>query len=825
MKTDTKTTLNLTYPAIFAALPDAYVLLDNNFKVVAVTDAYLDLTFFNKNDILEKNFFDIFPENSSSIKSNNLLNLRNSFERVCKTKKTDNLGVQTFEISLANRNQFAERSWNCITIPILNKKGDVEFLAHKIEDVTEYVHYKKNNNSEKIIGGNFETQEKIIYQSAQDIQKENFQLRLENDKLSKRETTQQQIYEKLQHLNKIKTSFFSNLGNSLRTPLTLILATINKLKTEKKNHEIRFDIDLISRNTYELLNYVNDIRDISKLETKKIDLYYSNCDLIRIVRHTAALFESHAHNKLITYKIVTPASIPAELDVQKIQRIIVNLLANAFKNTPVGGSVECTVVDNGKTAIIEIADSGPGIPLEMRENLFDHFFNSSNQQTKITTLGLGLIIVKDFIELHGGKILIETSNHGGALFRIELPLKAPDHTKIEHRASDPKLFPRELMPDILNSTIEAEIFPREKTITADSTLPIVLIVEDNVDMNQYISTILESDYQIISAFNGIEGLEKSLQYNPDLILCDLLMPKMDGEQMICEIRSHQELNNTPILVLTAKMDEELSAKLLREGAQDYLVKPFSHQELIARVANHINLKKATQELQRKNFELIEANNELDAFGYSVSHDLRNPIQSILGFCTLLLDAFNLDAEVREYLRYMQNSGKRMEELINDLLILSHSLRHEVNYQKVNLSKLAKDILDDLRETSPFRQMNINIQEDMFANADARLMQIVLENLLNNAWKYTSKVINPSIEFGMQSGEIPTFYIKDNGIGFEQEKAEKLFKPFSRLHEDKDFPGTGVGLATVKRIIEKHGGRVWVRSKPNEGTTFYFQLSS
>ncbi|MFW7379156.1 MAG: CHASE domain-containing protein [Oligoflexus sp.] len=234
-----------------------------------------------------------------------------------------------------------------------------------------------------------------------------------------------------------------------------------------------------------------------------------------------------------------------------------------------------------------------------------------------------------------------------------------------------------------------------------------------------------------------------------------------------------------------------------------------------------------QRVKVRTEQLQAANKELEAFSYSVSHDLRTPLRAIDGFSRLLQQQVEgtLNPEAQDYLRRVRAATSRMARLIDDMLILSRVSRQIMRLQKVNLSEMAEEIVSELRLTEANRQVDVKIASEMWAEADAVLIRAVLENLLNNSWKFTQKHEKAMIEFSSmhQNGE-NIFFVRDNGAGFDMTYADKLFGTFQRLHRDDEFPGTGVGLATVQRIIHRHGGRIWAEARLDEGATFYFTLA-
>jgi light-regulated signal transduction histidine kinase (bacteriophytochrome) len=280
-------------------------------------------------------------------------------------------------------------------------------------------------------------------------------------------------------------------------------------------------------------------------------------------------------------------------------------------------------------------------------------------------------------------------------------------------------------------------------------------------------------------------------------------------------------------VLTAKADDDLRIRLLREGAQDYVTKPFSAEELRARATNLITLKRARDVLFEAKSAAEAANDELEAFSYSVSHDLRAPLRGLDGFSQVLLKehADRLDEDGRDYLRRIRGAAQRMASLIDDLLRLSRFGRAALDRQAVDLSAMAHDIAGSLREADGDRVVAFEIEPGMVDVGDERLLRVALENLLGNAWKFSAKRPRARIGFGRADVDgVRAYAVQDNGAGFNMAHAEKLFVPFQRLHAASQFEGTGIGLATVRRIIHRHGGRIWAHGTPGDGATFTFTLS-
>ena len=389
----------------------------------------------------------------------------------------------------------------------------------------------------------------------------------------------------------------------------------------------------------------------------------------------------------------------------------------------------------------------------------------------------------------------------------------------------------------------------------------ILAVDDSVTFLRAIAEQLQDDgYDVVQASSGEQAIELLVVQPVDCILLDLVMPGLSGIETCRRIKAAPALRDTPLVALTGQDGRDAMIEAFGAGADDFVSKTAGREVLSARVKAQIRRKQFTDEvrqvrerllrseheaaearaakqlaetraalaekLERSNAELAAANRELEAFSYSVSHDLRAPLRSIEGFSQALLEDHGaaLPPGARSYLDRIRAGAQRMSELIDDLLRLSRVTRADMRREPTDLSAMVSAVIGELRRGDPAREVEIAIQSDVHAVADRRLVKITLENLLGNAWKFTSKTASARIEFGARrdAGE-QVFYVRDNGAGFEMKYAERLFGAFQRLHSDKDFPGTGIGLATVQRIVLRHGGRIWVEAAPGSGATFQFTL--
>ncbi len=382
----------------------------------------------------------------------------------------------------------------------------------------------------------------------------------------------------------------------------------------------------------------------------------------------------------------------------------------------------------------------------------------------------------------------------------------------------------------------------------------ILTVDDSLTyLHEVAAQLRQEGYDVVPARSGEEALELLAVQPVDCILLDLVMPGLSGQETCRRIKASPAWRDIPLIMHTALEEQDAMIEGINAGADDYIAKSSDLEVLRARVRAQLRRKQFEDEnrsireqLLQKELEvaaansareLLEAraafveelerkNSELEAFSYSVSHDLRAPLRSIDGFSQLLLEdcAGKLDGKGQDYLQRVRESAQRMGELIDDLLLLSRVARAELNRDRTDLSSIARVVVEELKKKDRDRQVTLSIEDQLVVEADSGLMRVALDNLLGNAWKFTAKVSEPRIEVGVDRQQgVSVFFVRDNGAGFDMSYAENLFRPFQRLHSESDFPGTGIGLATVHRIIDRHGGRIWAEGAVDQGATFYFTI--
>jgi DNA-binding response OmpR family regulator len=400
--------------------------------------------------------------------------------------------------------------------------------------------------------------------------------------------------------------------------------------------------------------------------------------------------------------------------------------------------------------------------------------------------------------------------------------------------------------------------PLERSRAPESTallgLRRVLLVDDSETYLQETARLLRAEgYEVVLARSGEQALEMLEVQSVDCILLDLVMPGLGGRNTCRQIKGSPRVRDVPLIVVTSVEDRAALIESLSLGADDYITKSSDFAVLEARLRAQVRRKQLEDVHRRVQEELLASerlasearaarqvaeaqaalaaeldrkNKELEAFNYSVSHDLRAPLRTIDGFSHALLEDFGatLDPRAHEYLKRVRDATKRMSELIDDLLQLSRIGRSELRREAMDLAALARAVAEELARRHPEQRVAFSAPAELPVSADRRLLQVVLENLLGNAWKFSSKTSEARVQCGVEAGSRgSTYFVRDNGAGFDMAYAERLFNPFQRLHTEQEFSGTGIGLATVQRVIDRHGARVWAHGEVGKGATVYFTL--
>lgn len=345
-----------------------------------------------------------------------------------------------------------------------------------------------------------------------------------------------------------------------------------------------------------------------------------------------------------------------------------------------------------------------------------------------------------------------------------------------------------------------------------------------------VTQILETQYVVETVQNGRVALARIRDFAPDIVVSDAEMPELDGFGLLHELRSDAATQAIPLILLSARSSGEFAIEGLEAVADDYLEKPFPVRELLARVRTHLEFARSRRawgaEIARAQTELERLRVAYEVFHDAVARDLRVPLRAIDGFSSAVLERCGgtLDARSNLHLERIRAGAKRMGTIIDDLLTLSRVAEVTMHLEPVRLTDIARRTIDELRQQSPERDFVFEAQDDVLATADKNLAGAVVRILVANAWKFTQNQARTEIAFGItRHASKLSYFVRDNGVGFDEAYADKLFSPFQRMHRDDEFPGNGIGLAIAKQAVGRHGGEIWATGVVNGGATFHFTL--
>lgn len=410
-----------------------------------------------------------------------------------------------------------------------------------------------------------------------------------------------------------KERLFTNISHEFRTPLTLILGPVDDLiQRTKLEPVVEKSLRLVQKQSKRMLRMVNQLLDYQKAEAGSLKLSLQPGEIVSFCHDIYLLFMDEAKRRDIRYQFVASEKyISFNFDHHKLEIIVFNILSNAFKFTPAGGEIQLQIKRlAGNTCSIQIRDTGKGIPEEDLTKIFERFYRGREEDaTTISGTGIGLSFVKELIELHGGTILAESDGSSGSVFTVVLPSMQVSGAMLnvanELAKQDSILDDTNLNYDFMNEEIDQ--------LEQEQDQPIILVVEDESDMLQYIYEILSPSFKVVTATNGKEGIERALEYIPDLIVSDVMMPEIDGMQLCKTLKSNKDSSHIPIILLTALSDMEHHVQGIREGADVYLPKPFNSQLLLVHIQNLINSRNTLKELYAKKIFLGSGNFEIKTF--------------------------------------------------------------------------------------------------------------------------------------------------------------------------------------------------------------------
>jgi len=671
---------------------------------------------------------------------------------------------------------------------------------------------------------------------------------------------ERQRSEALMEIDRAKTLFFSNISHEFRTPLTLLLGPIEDVLSDPDAKEVnRYRMGVAYRNVLRMQKLVNTLLDFSRIEAGRMDAKFSRVDIVAFTRELASSFRSAVERAGMQLQL-SSGLITEEVyvDVDQWEQIMLNLISNALKYTQ-EGSIAVHLEQAGDQLLVHVRDTGVGIPEDQLTKIFDRFHRVESIEGRSQEgTGIGLAMVKELVRMHHGTISVTSQLGRGSTFTIAIPI-GHKHLPAD-RIVEPSIvglkyaesFVTEAMKWLPSADDDTD--PRmgadedvSTNIARDGGT--VLLADDNADMREYVQRLLARQFVVITATDGEDAYSKVLQYRPDLLLTDVMMPRLDGFALLEKIRSNPRVRHMPVIILSARAGEEAKVEGLATGADDYLVKPFTARELLARVeanirlarsrSEHANLleqevKRQTTVLRELNVTLLQSNEDLQQFAHVASHDLKEPVRKIRTFSNRLQEEFGkmLPEKARIFLSKIEQSTQRIVMMIDGVLAYSTLNGSEQAIEPIDLNTIVAYVEADLE--LPIAEKKATLIRGALPQLEGApvLIYQLFYNLINNSLKFSrpdtppAVVIVANILHGQnveQDGEIVELVFRDNGIGFDQEHADRIFNTFARLHARDKYEGTGLGLALCRKIVERHHGSISAAGEKDRGATFTIRL--
>ncbi|HZI14393.1 MAG TPA: ATP-binding protein, partial [Myxococcus sp.] len=655
---------------------------------------------------------------------------------------------------------------------------------------------------------------------------------------------ERQRAEALAELDRAKTAFFSNVSHEFRTPLTLMLGPVEDLLAAGRlAAPERKELELVHRNAVRLLRLVNTLLDFSRLEAGRLEASVAPTDLATLTADLASGFRSAAERAGLVLTVdCPPLSQPVYVDREHWEKVVLNLLSNALKFTFEGG-ITVRLREEAGAAVLTVEDTGTGIPGSALPDLFTRFYRVKGARSRTHEgSGIGLSLVRELVKLHGGEVAVASREEEGTTFTVTLPLgwaHLPDgRIGAERTQASTGLgagaFVEEALrwlPDRGEGGARGKAEAREQEGPAEARRGRVLAVDDNADMREYLSRVLGTVFEVVTAGDGEAALEAVGQRGPfDLVLTDVMMPRLGGFGLLKALREDPRTRALPVIMLSARAGEEASIEGLEAGADDYLVKPFSARELLARTRSALELARMRGEVARFEVEeshLRQAIRARDDFLSVASHELKTPLTAFR--LQLELIERNLSPEARTHVgNRILSAGRqvsRLSALVESLLDVSQlsTGRLVLNRDEVDLAALVADAVARLRDEAMAAgsTVSLHLEAPLTGRFDRLRLDQVVTNLLQNALKYGAGTpIEVRVERGPDAARVS---VKDGGMGIAPEDQERIFGRFERAVSARKYGGLGLGLWIARQVVEAHGGTISVHSEPGRGATFTVAL--
>ena len=652
----------------------------------------------------------------------------------------------------------------------------------------------------------------------------------------------------LAELDRAKTVFFSNVSHELRTPLTLLLAPLDDVlaRTSLEGADRQL-LEIARRGGGRLLKLVNSLLEFSRIEAGRIEASYEGTDLASLTADLASVFRSAFERGGVVLTLDCPKlAEDIFVDRDMWEKIVLNLMSNAFKFT-IKGEVRVTQHAVGDWIQLQVSDTGCGVAAEDLPHLFERFFRGRAPQARTHEgTGIGLSLVQELVKLHGGSIEASSEIGVGTTITLRIPRGCAhlpaDRIGVSRTLQRARIgalpFVEEALgwlPDgargkptasDISSAVPAETPP------SDSSKARVLVVDDNADMRSYLSRLLGERWQVETAPEGVSALQRIQENAPDLVIADVMMPGMDGFELLHLIRTREAIAKVPVMLLSARAGEEASAEGLRAGADDYVIKPFSARELVARVESRLTQARLNAAERSARQAAEQANRARDVFFTMLSHELRTPLMAVLAWTSLLKGNKLEQEEAVHALDLIERNARVQRRLVDDLLDISRIVtgRLRIDPRPVGtLAQMISTVVDSFRPAALAKHLTVETALEPNAgtvNGDSERLQQVVWNLLSNAIRFTPTGGRIQIRYARQGGHAELM-VRDSGQGLAADALPHLFERYwqgANTQRRSHGQGLGLGLAIVHRIVELHGGHIAAASEgAGHGSTFTVRL--